>query len=50
MMSWTFLICLSGTKNFLTSSSPGECIMSLNNNVTAIKFEITNFEKDFIFT
>lgn len=39
-----------GTTNFLTSANPGECIMSLNSNVTAIKFEITDFEKQFVFT
>ena len=30
-----------GTKNFLTAASPGQCIISLNNSVTAIKFVIT---------
>jgi len=39
-----------GTKQFLTGANPGECIMSLNNNVTSIKFEITKFEENFIFT
>ena len=39
-----------GTSNFLTTASPGECIMSLNSSVTAIKFEITNFEKRYVFT
>lgn len=39
-----------GTKNFLTASNPGECVMSLNSNVTAIKFEITKFESEFVFT
>ena len=39
-----------GTKNFLTTANPGECVISLNNSVTAIKFVITNFEKEFVFT
>lgn len=39
-----------GTKDFLTVANPGECIISLNNSVTAIKFEIPEFEKIFIFT
>ena len=39
-----------GTKNFLTTSNPGECVISLNNSVTAIKFVITEYEKNFVFT
>lgn len=39
-----------GTKDFLTTASPGECIISLNNSVTAIKFVITDYEKEFVFT
>lgn len=39
-----------GTKDFLTTASPGECILSLNNSVTAIKFIITDYEKNFVFT
>ena len=39
-----------GTKDFLTVASPGECIISLNNSVTAIKFEVPEFEKEFVFT
>lgn len=39
-----------GTKNFLVTSAPGECVISLNNSVTAIKFVITDFEKEFVFT
>ena len=39
-----------GTKNFLTTANPGECVISLNNSVTAIKFIITDFEKQFVFT
>jgi len=39
-----------GTKNFLTTANPGECIISLNNSVTAIKFIITDYEKEFIYT
>lgn len=50
MRLWTFSIYLNGTKEFITVASPGECILSLNNNVTAIRFEITNFEKQFVFT
>lgn len=38
------------TKNFLTTANPGECIISLNNSVTAIKFVITDYEKKFVFT
>lgn len=39
-----------GAKELLTIASPGECIMSLNNNVTAIKFQIANYEKEFVYT
>ncbi len=39
-----------GTKEFLTTASPGECIISLDNNVTTIKFIVTNFEKKYVFT
>ena len=39
-----------GTKNFLTTANPGECVISLNNSVTAIKFVITDYEKKFVFT
>lgn len=39
-----------GTKNFLTTANPGECVIILNNSVTAIKFIITDFEKQFVFT
>lgn len=39
-----------GAKELLTIAAPGECIMSLNNNVTAIKFQIANYEKEFVFT
>lgn len=39
-----------GTKNFLTTANPGECVISLNNSVTAIKFVITEYEKEFVFT
>ena len=39
-----------GTKNFLTSASPGQCIISQNNSVTAIKFVITPYEEQFVFT
>ena len=39
-----------GTKNFLTTANPGECVISLNNSVTAIKFVVTDFEKGFVFT
>ena len=38
-----------GAKEFLTIASPGECIMSLNNNVTAIKFVVTDYEKTLIY-
>lgn len=39
-----------GSKNFLTTANPGECVISLNNSVSAIKFVITDFEKEFVFT
>jgi hypothetical protein len=39
-----------GTKDFLTMAKPGEAIMALNGSITAIKFEVTNFEKSFVFT
>ncbi|MDO5555217.1 MAG: hypothetical protein Q4G09_00755 [Clostridia bacterium] len=39
-----------GTKDFLTVANPGECIMSLNGSVTAIKFEVTPYEKKLVFT
>ena len=39
-----------GIKNFLTTANPGECVISLNNSVTAIKFVVTDFEKGFVFT
>lgn len=45
-----FFSLSEGTKNFLTTASPGECVISLNNSVTAIKFIITDFEKEFVFT
>lgn len=45
-----FFNLAEGTKNFLTTANPGECVISLNNSVTAIKFVITQFEKDFVFT
>ncbi len=50
MKLWIFLIYPNGTKNFLTTANPGECVISLNNNVTAIKFVITDYEKEFVFT
>lgn len=50
MILLTFFIYQSGTKDFLTVANPGECILSLNNSVTAIKFVISNFEKQFVFT
>lgn len=45
-----FFSLSEGTKNFLTTANPGECIISLNNSVTAIKFVITDYEKEFVFT
>lgn len=39
-----------GTKDFLTTASPGQCVVSLNNSVTAIKFIITKYEEQFVFT
>lgn len=49
-MLWNFLIYQNGTKDFLTTASPGQCVVSLNNSVTAIKFVITEYEKEFVFT
>ncbi len=37
-----------GAKEVLTMASPGECIFSLNNNVTSMKFEIADYEKEFV--
>ena len=39
-----------GAKELLTIASPGECIMSLNNSVTAMKFQVADYEKEFVFT
>ena len=39
-----------GIKNFLTTASPGQCVISLNNSVTAIQFVITPYEQQFVFT
>lgn len=46
----SFFNLSEGTKDFLQTASPGECVISLNNSVTAIKFVITNFEREFVFT
>ena len=32
------------------TANPGECVISLDNNVTAIKFVVTEYEKQFVFT
>ena len=40
----------NGTKQFLTVANPGECILNINNSVTAIKFEVPKFEKEIVFT
>ena len=45
-----FFNLAKGTEDFLMSARPGECILNLNGNVTAIKFDITDFEKDFVTT
>ena len=45
-----FFHLADGTKEFLTIANPGECVLSLNNNVTAVKYEVANFEKDIVFT
>lgn len=39
-----------GTKSFLTTANPGECVINLNDSVTAIKFIITDYERNFVFT
>lgn len=45
-----FFNLAKGTEDFLISARPGECILNLNGNVTAIKFDITDFEKKFVTT
>ena len=45
-----FFHLADGTKQFLTTAEPGECVMNINNNVTAIKFEVMEYEKQFVFT
>ena len=45
-----FFNLAEGTKDFLTTAAPGECIVSLNSSVTAIKFVITDYERNFVFT
>ena len=45
-----FFHLAEGTKQFLTTASPGECVMNINNNITAIKFIVTEYEKNFVFT
>ena len=45
-----FFNLAEGTKSFLTNASPGSCVLSLNNSVTAIQFIVTDFEKDYVFT
>ena len=39
-----------GTKQFLVNANPGQCVLSLNNSVTAIKFLVTEYEEQFVFT
>ena len=46
----SFFNLAKGTEDFLMSARPGECILNLNGNVTAIKFDITDFEKEFVTT
>ena len=46
----SFFSLSEGTKNFLTAATPGQCVISLNNTVTAIKFVITKYEENFVFT
>lgn len=45
-----FFNLAKGTEDFLMSARPGECILNLNGNVTAIKFDMTDFEKEFVTT
>lgn len=45
-----FFNLAKGTEDFLISCRPGECILNLNGNVTAIQFEMTDFEKEFVTT
>lgn len=45
-----FFNLAKGTEDFLISARPGECILDLNGNVTAIKFDMTDFEKEFVTT
>ena len=46
----SFFNLARGTEDFLISARPGECILNLNGNITAIKFDITDFEKRFVST
>jgi len=39
-----------GTRDFLQIAQPGECILNLNGNTTAVKFEMTEFEENFVTT
>lgn len=39
-----------GARDLLTMANPGECIFSLNNNITAMKFDIADYEKEFVLT
>lgn len=45
-----FFNLAKGTEDFLMSARPGECILNLNGNVTAIKFDMTDFEEGFVTT
>ena len=45
-----FFSLSEGAEEILTMANPGECIFSLNNNVTAMKFQIADFEKEFVLT
>ena len=45
-----FFHLADGTKQFLTTAEPGQCVMNINNNVTAIKFEVMEYERNFVFT
>ena len=39
-----------GTREILLKARPGECILNQDGRVTAIKVEMTDFEKEFVTT
>lgn len=45
-----FFSLSEGAEEILTMANPGECIFSLNNNVTAMRFHVAEFEEEFVYT